>query len=341
MLWKKHSERDSDIGRAFARLASLSSAVILTAILAPFGSAATQTYPSRPITIIVPYAAGGPSDTLLRILAERMQASLGQAVIIDNVGGAAGRIGTGRGARAVPDGYTLINGGSGTHVTNGAVYALKYDVVRDFEPIALLAGTPQMIVAKHAMPASDLRELIAWLKANPDMASQGTTGIGSNSHVAGVFFQRLTGTRFQFVPYRGTAMPDLVAGQIDLMIDQASNALTQVRSGNIKAYAVATKNRMTVAPEIPTADEAGLPGFHISNWYGLFAPKGTPKLIIDRLNSAAVQALAEPAVRTRLTDLGYELFAREQQTPEALRAYHEAEIEKLWPIIKDAGIKAE
>jgi tripartite-type tricarboxylate transporter receptor subunit TctC len=270
-----------------------------------------------------------------------MRASLNQPVIVDNVGGAAGRIGTGRGARAAPDGYTLINGGSGTHVTNGAVYTLNYDVVRDFEPVALLADTPQMIVARNTMPASDLRGLIAWLKANPDKASQGTTGVGSNSHLAGAFLQKLTGTRFQFVPYRGTAMQDLVAGRIDLMIDQASNALTQVRSGNIKAYAVASEGRLAVAPDIPTADEAGLPGFHISNWYAIFAPKGTPKPIIDILNGAVVNALADPAVRARLADLGYELFPREQQTPEALAAFHKADTEKWWPIIKAAGIRAE
>jgi tripartite-type tricarboxylate transporter receptor subunit TctC len=318
-------------------LASLTVAVTLDVV----ASATAQVYPTRSITIIVPYAAGGPSDTLLRTLAERMRASLNQPVIVDNVGGAAGRIGTGRGARAAPDGYTLINGGSGTHVTNGAVYTLNYDVVRDFEPVALLADTPQMIVARNTMPASDLRGLIAWLKANPDKASQGTTGVGSNSHLAGAFLQKLTGTRFQFVPYRGTAMQDLVAGRIDLMIDQASNALTQVRSGNIKAYAVASEGRLAVAPDIPTADEAGLPGFHISNWYAIFAPKGTPKPIIDILDGAVVNALADPAVRARLADLGYELFPREQQTPEALAAFHKADIEKWWPIIKEAGIRAE
>jgi tripartite-type tricarboxylate transporter receptor subunit TctC len=313
----------------------------LAGVLALKANAATEVYPSQPITIIVPYTAGGPSDALLRIVGERIQRSLGRPVVIDNVGGAAGRIGTGRGARATPDGYTLINGGSGTHVTNGAVYPLTYNVVSDFEPIALLANTPQLIVAKRATPANDLRELIAWLKANPDKASQGTSGIGSNSHVAGAFFQKLTGTRFQFVPYRGTAMTDLVSGHVDLMIDQASNALTQIRSGTIKAYAVAAKNRMVVAPEIPTVDEVGLPGFHVHNWYALFAPKGTPKPIISTLNHAVVEALAEAPVRTRLAGLGYELFPREEQTPEALHAFQKADIEKWWPIIREAGIKAE
>jgi tripartite-type tricarboxylate transporter receptor subunit TctC len=313
----------------------------IAAISAFADNTAAAGYPSHPISIIVPYTAGGPSDALLRILAARIQTSLGQPVIIENVGGAAGRIGTERGARAAPDGYTLINGGSGTHVTNGAVYSLKYDVLRDFEPVALLANTPQLVVTKNAIPASDLAGLIAWLKTNPDKALQGTSGIGSNSHVAGVFFQKLTGTRFQFVPYRGTAITDLVAGHIDLMIDQASNALAQVHSGTIRAYAVASENRMAVAPEIPTVDDAGLPGFHISNWYALFAPKGTPKPIIDTLNGAVVEALTDPVVQKRLVELGYELFPRSQETPAALHAYHKADIEKWWPVIKEAGIKAD
>ena len=220
------------------------------AIAAVLGSASggmAQVYPSHPITIIVPFAAGGPSDTLTRILAQRIGATLGQVVIVDNVGGAAGRIGTGRGARAAPDGYTLITGSAGTHMANGAIYTLSYDVLKDFEPVALLAATPQLIVAKKAMPASNLKELIAWLKENPDKTSQGTSAVGGYSHLAGVFFQKLTGTRFQFVPYRGTAMNDLVAGHVDLMIDQTSNALPQVRNGNIKAYAVAANRRFAEA----------------------------------------------------------------------------------------------
>jgi tripartite-type tricarboxylate transporter receptor subunit TctC len=257
------------------------------------------------------------------------------------VGGASGRIGTGRVARATPDGYTLVAGTFSTHVVNGAVQALSYDVMKDFKPVGLTANGPQLIVARKAMPASDLKEFIAWLKANPDRASQGTAGTGGTSHLAGVLFQKQTGTRFQFVPYRGSAMQDLVAGNIDLMIDQASNALPQVRSGSIKVYAVASKTRMAAAPDIPTADEAGLPGFHISNWFAFWAPKGTPKDIVARLNAATVEALADPTVRQRLTDLGLEIFPPQQQTPEALAAFHRAEIEKWWPIIKAAGIKAE
>ena len=234
--------------------------LIIAVALGIVAGATAQVYPSRPITIIVPYTAGGQGDTLTRILAEPMRASLGQPVIIDNVGGASGRIGTGRVARATPDGYTLVHGTFSTHVVNGAVHALGYDVLKDFEPVALIANGPQLIVARKAMPAKDLKEFIAWLKANPDKASQGTAGEGGTSHLAGVLFQKQTGTRFQFVPYRGSAMQDLVAGNIDLMIDQASNALPQVRSGSIKVYAVASKTRMAAAPDIPTADEAGLTG---------------------------------------------------------------------------------
>jgi tripartite-type tricarboxylate transporter receptor subunit TctC len=324
------------------RKMSLASAAV-AATLGIAASAVAQEYPSRPITVIVPFAAGGPSDTLTRILTERMRVSLGQPVIVENVGGAAGRIGTGRVARAAPDGYTLGHGSAGTHMANGAVYSLNYDVLKDFEPVSLLASTPQLIVARKTMPANDLKELIAWLKANADRASQATSGLGGYSHLAGLFFQKQTGTRFQFVFYRGGAqsMQDLVAGQIDLMIDQASNALPQVRSGNIKAYAVASKTRLAEAPDIPTVDEAGLPGFHFSHWYAFFVPKGTPKAIIDTLNAATVEALADPTVRRRLTDLGLEIFPRELQTPEALAAYHKADIEMWWPIVKAAGIRAE
>jgi tripartite-type tricarboxylate transporter receptor subunit TctC len=272
-----------------------------------------------------------------------LRASLGQPVIIDNVGGGAGRIGAGRGARAAPDGYTLVAGSAGTHMANGALYTLNYDVLKDFEPVSLLAAAPQLIVSKKTMPANDLKELIAWLKANPDKASQGVSGAGGYSHLAGLLFQKQTGTRFQFVFYRGGAlsMQDLMAGQIDLMIDQASNALPQVRSGSIKAYAVAARRRLAEAPDIPTADEAGLPGFYFSHWYAFYAPKGTPRGIIDTLNAAAIEALDDPLVRRRLTDLGLEIFPREQRTPGALAAFHKAEIETWWPIFKAAGIRAD
>ncbi len=305
--------------------------------------ASAQAYPSRPITVIVPGAAGAPSDVVARILIERMRASLGQAIIIDNVPGANGTLGIGRVARAKPDGYTLAFSASfATHVVNGAIYALPYDVVGDFTPVALVADNPQLILAKKAMPARDLKELIGWLKANPDKASLGQTGPGSPAHVTGILFQKQTGTRFQFANYRSVAqaMSDLIAGHIDLMIF-ATIALEHARAGSIKAYAVTAKNRLAMAPEIPTADEAGLPGFYASPWFALWAPKDTPRDVVDRLDGAVVDALADAAVRTRLTDLGYEIVPREQQTPEALAAFQKAEIEKWWPIIKEAGIKVD
>jgi tripartite-type tricarboxylate transporter receptor subunit TctC len=272
-----------------------------------------------------------------------MRGWLNQSVIIENVSGASGNIGVGRVARAASDGATLSLGSWPTHVLNAAIFTLPYDPLTDFEPVALVAAQPLFVIAKKALPANDLRELIAWLKANPDKATQGTGGVGATSHVAGVFFQQVSGTRFALVPYRGAgpAMQDLVAGQIDMMIDPASNTLPQVRAGRIKAYAVTEKNRLSAAPEIPTVDEAGLPGFHILNWQGFFAPKGTPTAVVARLNAVIAEALADPAVRARLADLGQEIFPRDQQTPEALAARQKAEIEKWWPIIKAAGIKGE
>jgi tripartite-type tricarboxylate transporter receptor subunit TctC len=302
-----------------------------------------QTYPVRPITMVIPFAAGGPLDTVGRILADRLRGALGQSVIIENVPGASGSIGVGRVARAAPDGYTLSLGQWGTHVVNGAMYTLPYDLIRDFEPISLLTSNPALIVAKKPMPADDLKGLIAWLRANPGKASLGTTGVGGPSHVNGVFFQNLTGTRFAFVPYRGLgpAMQDLIAGQIDMVIDPPVNSLPQVRAGRIKAYAVTAKSRLAAAPDIPTVDEAGLPGFHTLTWFGLWAPARTPTEVVARLNAAVVETLTDPAVRGRLGDLGQDIFPREQQNPEALAAFHKAEIEKWWPIIKAANIKAE
>jgi len=318
-------------------------AAILGLTAASSGDAAAQAYPSRPITMIVPFPAGGPSDTLARVLSEHMRGSLGQPIVIENAAGASGSIGVGRVARASPDGYTLTLGNWPTHVINGAVYALHYDLRTDFEPVSLIANNPQLIVTKKAMPAQNLKEFLGWLKANPDKASKGTSGVGSAIHVAGVFLQQETGTRFQFVPYRGgvPAMQDLVAGQIDFMIDLAANALPHVRAGSIKAYAVTDKRRLPSAPEIPTVDEAGVPGLQVSTWFGLWGTKGTPRAVITKLNASLTEALADPAVRMRFADLGQEMFPREQQTPEALAAFHKAEIEKWWPIIKAAGIKAE
>jgi tripartite-type tricarboxylate transporter receptor subunit TctC len=303
--------------------------------------AAAETYPARPITMVAPFPAGGAADTIGRIVAERMQDSLGQSVVVENVTGAAGSIGPGRVLRAANDGYTISLGTSGTHVVNGATMTLPYDVVKDFDPIALLSTQPMMIVARKDMPAKDLRELIAWLKANPDQAKQGSTGLGSSIHLAGVLFQQLTGTRFSFVPYRGTnlAMQDLVAGRIDLIFDLSSLSIPLVRAGTIKAYAIMANSRLPAVPEIPTTDEAGLPGFHASVWMGLWARAGTSKDITAKLNAAVVNALSNQVVRTRLADLGHEVFPKDQQTPEALAAFQKSEIDKWWPIIKAAGIK--
>ena len=317
--------------------------LIAALTLAVAGSAVAQGYPLRPVTIVVPFAAGGPTDVIARTLAQHMRASFGQPVIIENVAGANGNVGVGRVARAAPDGYALIIGHWSTHVVNAAVYPLPYDVLRDFEPLSLISTNSYLIVAKLAVPASDLKGFIDWLRANPDRASEGTAGAGSPQHVSGVFFQKATGTRFQFVPYRGAApaMQDLLAGQIDFIIDDPTNALPQVRAGKIKAFAVAARNRLPAAPDIPTVDEAGLPGFYFSRWHALWAPRGTPKDVVARLNAAIMDALANAGVRARLADLGQEIFPREQQTPEALGAYHKAEAEKWWPIIKAAGIKLE
>jgi tripartite-type tricarboxylate transporter receptor subunit TctC len=305
--------------------------------------AMAQTYPARPITMIVPYPAGGQTDVIARNLAEGMKAFLGQPVIIENVTGAGGTIATGRAARAAPDGYTLSIGQTDSHVVTGATYTLQFDLLNDFEPVALLSAAPFLLLARKAMPAADLKGLIAWLKANPDKASMGVAGAGSMVQVVGVLMQKETGTRFGFVPYRGGApvLQDLVAGQIDLAFLDPTTSLAQVRAGRVTAYAVMAASRLSSAPDIPTVDEAGLPGFYASMWHGLWVPKNTPKSIIAKLNAAAADALGDANVRRRLGDLGQEIFPRDQQTPEALGSIQKADAEKWWPIIKAAGIKAE
>jgi tripartite-type tricarboxylate transporter receptor subunit TctC len=318
-------------------------AALCLAVLVGFGAARAQPYPSRPITIVVPFPAGGATDPLARVLAEHMKVTLGQPIVVENVAGAGGSIGTGRVARAAPDGYTLSIGHTGTHVFNGATLNLQFDVVSDFEPISPLANTPQWIIAKSALPPANLKELIAWLKANPDTATAATVGVGGGATIAGVYFQKATGTSFQFVPYRGggPAIQALVAGQVDFMFDQSANSFAQVRSGQVKVYAVLAKQRWTLAPDVPTADEAGLPGIHIAFWHGLWAPKGTPKEITAKLNAAVQAALADATVRQRFAALGQEAWPAGQQTPDVLAAHQKAEIEKWWPVIKAAGIKAE
>lgn len=329
----------SDSGVATHKLRS---ALLAIAVLGPLPAVA-QVYPSHPITMIVPFAVGGPTDTIGRVMAEGMRGSLGQPVIVENITGAAGTLAVGRAARAAPDGYTISLGAWPTHVVNGAVYTLPYDLLKDFEPVALIANNPELIVTNGALPANNLQELIAWLRANPDKASASSSGLGSASHVSGLLFQKLTGTRFAFVPYRGAgpAMQDLLGGQIDLMFDQASNSLPHLRGGTIKAFAVTSETHLASAPDIPTVDEAGLPEFHVSIWHGFWVPKSTPSSIIQKLNSAAVAALATPATRYRLAELGQEIPAPEQQTPEALGALQKAEIDKWWPVIKAAGIRQE
>jgi tripartite-type tricarboxylate transporter receptor subunit TctC len=306
-------------------------------------AAQAQAFPSKPLTMVVPFAAGGPVDTIARIVAAPMTKALGQPVIVESVTGAAGTVGVGRVAKAPPDGYTLSIGHWSTHVINGAVYQLPYDLLADLEPVAMIASNPLLIVAHPAFPPKDLKEMIEWLRAHPDKASAGTAGAGSASHVGGIYFQSATGTKFQYIPYRGTgpAMQDLVGGRIELMFDQASNSMPHLRNGRIKAYAVTAKNRLASAPEIPTVDEAGLPGLYLSIWYGIWAPKGTAPEIIARLNGAVVASLADPDTRKRLADLGQEIPPRDEQTPQALRAFQKAEIEKWWPIVKAAGIRPE
>jgi tripartite-type tricarboxylate transporter receptor subunit TctC len=318
-------------------------AAALATSCAGLGSAGAQTYPSRPITMVAPFPAGAPVDTVGRIMAERMRISLGQPVIIENVTGAAGSLAVARAARAAPDGYTISLGNISSHVLNGAVYALPYNALKDFAPVALLPSNPQLILSKNAVPAKDLKGLIAWLKANPDKASAGTAGVGGVSHVAGVFFQNETGTRFQFVPYRSSnlAQQDLMGGQIELLFDQAVSALASTRTGKVRAYAVTANTRLASAPDIPTVDEAGLPGFYLSVWNALWVPSGTSKEIIAKLNAAAVDAMADPALRAHLGELGLYAPPSDQQTPAALGAFHKAEVEKWWPIIKAANIKAE
>jgi tripartite-type tricarboxylate transporter receptor subunit TctC len=322
--------------RQFLHLAAGALALPATA-----GAAAAQTYPSRTITMVVPVPAGGAMDTNARLVAEGMRVALGQTVVIENVTGASGSTGAGRIARATPDGYNILYGANVTHVLNPAVLTLNYDVVTDFEPIALIGNTPWLFAVKNDLPVSNLKELIAWLKANPDKASFGTAGQGSPSHIGGAQFQNVTGTRFQLIPYRGTApvVPDLVSGQIDMAILDPITSLPQFRAGKIKILAVMGARRGSGSQDIPTTDEAGAPGVYTEPWQGMWAPKGTPKDIVAKLNAAVVAALSDPAIRAKFASQSYELTPRENLTPEFLADFHKAEMKKWFPIIKAAGIK--
>ncbi len=315
----------------------------LIALMAIGGNARADNFPSHPVTLVVPFSAGGPTDAMARILADHMRTTLGQNIVIENVTGAAGSLGVGRVVRAAPDGYTVSIGHLGTHVANGAIYKLGYDLVADLEPVVLLPSNPMIIVSKNAVPAKTLKELIAWLKAKPAPATAGTAGAGSGSHIAGLYFENVTGIKLQYVPYRGTApaLTDLVAGQIDIIIDQTSNSIAQVRAGTIRAYAVTDNKRVESAADVPTADEAGLNGFHMTLWSGLWVPKNTPKDIVAKLNAAAVDAMSDPAVRKKFEDLGLQMPPKDKLAPEALGAWQKAEIEKWWPMIKAADVKVE
>jgi tripartite-type tricarboxylate transporter receptor subunit TctC len=307
------------------------------------GALAEDKFPSRPVTIIVPFAAGGPSDAMARILGERMKVTLGQPVLIENVTGAGGSIGVGRAVHSPPDGYTISFGHLGTHVCNGAIYKLDYDLVADLQPVALLPSNPMVIVSKNAVPAKTLKELIGWLKSQPQSAAAGTAGAGSGSHIAGLAFESAAGVKLQYVPYRGTApaLNDLVAGQIDIIVDQTSNSINQIRAGTIRAYAVTDSKRVEQAPDIPTVDEAGVPDFHMTLWSGLWVPKGTPQEIIAKLNKAALEALADPQVKKQLENLGLQMPPADKSTPGALGDWQKAEIAKWWPMIKAANVKVD
>jgi tripartite-type tricarboxylate transporter receptor subunit TctC len=332
-------ERQAGIGEAAMRRWWLAGALALSCIAA----ASADDYPNRPINVVVPFPAGGPTDAIIRNLGERMRVSLGQPLVVEYVTGAGGTVGTARAARAAPDGYTIICGHVGTHVTNGAVYSLPFDLVKDFAPISLLPSNPYLIVVNKGLPVNNLKEFMAYLKANPDKVNMGHPGIGTTPHLLALQIAERAGSRMNYIPYRGAApaMIDLLAGQINLMVDQVQNSLTHVRAGSIKALAIASPNRNPQVPDVPTVDEAGAPGLHMALWYGFWAPAGTPAPIIKRLQAAAQDALADPEVRARLTGLGMEIPPRERQNPEALLAQQKAEIDKWWPIIKAAGIKVQ
>jgi len=316
-------------------------AAFLAALTAAISPARADSYPSRPVAVIVPFAAGGPTDVLTRIITDKMQAPLGQPIVVEDVSGAGGGIGVGRVAHASPDGYTLSIGNNGSNLLTGALYSLNFDVIKDFAPVALLTTNPQIVVSRKTIPAANLKELLAWLKDNQKTVSVGLGGPVAQVNV--ISFETMTSMQFQLVPYRGAApaMQDLIAGHIDFMVDQLSNSVPQIKADTIRAYAVAASTRSPAVPDIPTTDEAGLPGFYGALWHGLWAPKGTPPEVIAKLDAAVKQALADPTVKARLADLGQEIVPVEQQNPAALAAYQQAEMDKWYPIVKAANMKGE
>jgi tripartite-type tricarboxylate transporter receptor subunit TctC len=324
------------------RLIGLAAGALALPALSRFAKA--DAYPDRPITMVVPFPAGGPTDAIARIIAQRMRAVMGQPVVVENTSGAAnGSIGVGRLVRAAPDGYTIGIGHWSSNVVNGAIYSLSYDLLRDLEPLAEVTTNPLVLVGKNSLPAKNLQELIQWMKSNPGKALMGTAGVGSPNHVAGALLERLAGVKLQFVHYRGGApsMQGLLTGEIDLLCPQPPLVLPLVNDGKIRAYTVTARKRISVAPEIPTGEEAGVTGLDLAVWHGLWAPKGTPGPIVAKLNAGIVEALADAAVGKALGNAGQEIAAREQQTPEGFRAFQKAEVEKWWPIVKAANIKAE
>jgi tripartite-type tricarboxylate transporter receptor subunit TctC len=316
-------------------------ALAFVLLVVPSIASAQDIYPSRPITLVVPYPAGGVTDTLARLLADRMKGTLGQNIVVENVGGAGGSIGVGRIARATPDGYTIAIGSSETHVLNAIALNLPYDVVADFEPVVQLPAYPFLIVSANSVPATTLEQLIAWIKANPGKVTQGMVGYGTIQQMCGIIMQKALGVTWQLVPYRGgaPAMQDLLSGQFNLMCTASGSFLPLVRAGQIRAYAITMARRAESAPDIPTTDEAGLPGLHLLTWNALWAPKGTPRAVVDRLNAAALGAMADPTFRKRMVELALEMPPADELSPEALAALQKAEIDKWWPLMRAAGIK--
>jgi tripartite-type tricarboxylate transporter receptor subunit TctC len=313
---------------------------LVAACIAP---ASADDYPSRPITLVVPLSVGGSTDVIGRLMAEGMRKALHQTVVVENTSGAGGTIGVNRVVRAAPDGYTMLIGQWGTNVATGAIYNLKFDLLKDLDPIGLIATQPFLIVSRKSIPANNLKELIAWIKANPDKATQGNSGIGSPSHVSGILFQKAINSPIQMIPYRGAgdSTQAIVSGQIDVLLNTPAVSMAQLKAGQVKVFAVTDKRRLATAPDIPTTDEAGLPGFYFTFWHAFWVPKGTPKDIVAKLNGALRATLADPEIRKKLTALSQDIFPPDEQSPEALAKFQRAEIDKWWPIIKAAGIKAQ